>query len=310
MRLPALATVLLVASLLAAPAAGDPPLDKIDLPRGFQPEGIALGEGSTFYVGSLLDGDIYRGDLMTGAGARFIDVANRVAVGMRVDEERGWLFVAGGATGHVYVYSTVDGSTVADVPVGGPGSFTNDVALARGAAYFTDTFAPKLYKVTYGDGSWAVSTITLSGPAASSEPGTFGLNGIDATADGRTLLVNHTHLGLLATVDPATGVSHAVTLSGGGLIPDTPDGLQLEGHTVWVVQNFANSIAKITLSPDLSSGRIVQTVTSPLFQVPTTVVKHGAWLAAVNGRFDLASPPPFGPGAPPSTEFHVVQLRP
>ena len=310
MRLSAITTVLLTASLLTAPALADPPPSSIPLPVDFQPEGIALGEGTTFYVGSLRDGDVYRGDLVTGAGSLFVDVSGRAAVGMRVDEERGWLFVAGGATGHVYVYSTVDGSTVADVPVGAPGSFTNDVALARGSAYFTDTFAPKIYKVEYGDGSWDVSTITVTGPAASSAPGTFGLNGIDATANGRTLIVDHTHLGIIATVDPTTGDSHEIALAGGGLIPGTPDGLQLEGHTVWVVENFANAIAKVRLSPDLSSGRVVQTVTSSLFRVPTTVVKHGSRLAAVNGRFDLGLPPPFGPGALPGTDFDVVQLRP
>ena len=44
----------------------------IALPVGFQPEGIAVGAGSTFYVGSLHDGDIYRGSLRSGAGDLFI----------------------------------------------------------------------------------------------------------------------------------------------------------------------------------------------------------------------------------------------
>jgi len=309
MRPPSLVSALLVAALVAAPASAAPPPSSIPLPVGFQPEGIALGEGTTFYVGSLLDGDIYRGDLATGAGSLFIDVSNRAAVGMRVDKERDLLFVAGLVTGHVYAYSTVDGSTVADVTVG-PGSFTNDVALANGAAYFTDTFAPKIYRVEYGDGSWAVSTINVTGPAGVSIPNTFGLNGIDATPDGSTLIVNHTELGIVATVDPITGASQEIALAGDGLIPRTPDGLQLEGHTLWIVENFANTIAKISLAPDLSSGRIVSNITSPLFRVPTTVVKHGATLAAVNGRFDLGFPPPFGPGAPPGTDFNVVQIRP
>ena len=307
MRLPSLVSVLLVAALLAAPASAGPPPSSIPLPVDFQPEGIALGEGTTFYVGSLIDGDIYRGDLATGAGSLFIDVSNRAAVGMRVDEERDLLFVAGLTTGHVYAYSTVDGSTVADVEVG-PGSFTNDVALSHGTAYFTDTFGPKIYRVEYGDGSWDVSTINVTGPAGTSIPNTFGLNGIDATPDGSMLIVNHTQLGIVATVDPTTGASQEISLAGDGLIPGTPDGLQLEGHTLWVVENFANTIAKISLAPDLSSGRIVSNITSPLFRVPTTVVKSGSRLAAVNGRFDLGFPPPFGPGAPPGTDFNVVQV--
>ena len=31
--------------------------------------------------------------------------------------------------------------------------------------------------------------------------------------------------------------------------------------------------------------------------------------AVVNSRFDLGFPPPIGPGAPPGTDFDVVQLR-
>ena len=40
----------------------------IPLPDGFQPEGIVTGRGTSFYVGSLRDGTIYRGDLRTGEG--------------------------------------------------------------------------------------------------------------------------------------------------------------------------------------------------------------------------------------------------
>ena len=42
----------------------------IALPNGWQPEGIAVGDGSTFYVGSIPTGAVYRGDLRTGKGRR------------------------------------------------------------------------------------------------------------------------------------------------------------------------------------------------------------------------------------------------
>src|SRR4051794_21324875 len=42
--------------------------DRIELPDGFQPEGIAIGPGPVGWLGSLSDGDIYRVDLCTGAG--------------------------------------------------------------------------------------------------------------------------------------------------------------------------------------------------------------------------------------------------
>jgi hypothetical protein len=299
--------------LLAAPAMAVPRPSSIPLPVDFQPEGIAVGAGNTFYVGSLRSGDIYRGDLRSGAGAIFVDApSDRVAVGMRVDEARHWLVVAGGATGHAYVYDTGDGTTVADLVLGPAGAtFSNDVAITRSALYFTDTFAPTIYKVpVLANGTFGVTQpITVTGPAGVVVAGGFGLNGIDSTNRG-WLIVNHTALGILALVDPNTGVSREIQLSGPGLVAGTPDGLQLEGHTAWVVQNFDNSIARVKLSPKLTSGRVVEVIRSDLFRVPTTVARHGRWLALVNGRFDLGFPPPFGPGAPPGTEFDVVQIRP
>jgi hypothetical protein len=303
----------LLVTALVAPAAAVPRPASIPIPDDFQPEGIAVGDGNTFYVGSLRDGDIYRGDLRSGAGARLVDLDaddGRVAVGMRVDRPRDWLVVAGGATGHAWVYDTDDGTTVADLVLGPPGAtFSNDVAITDDALYFTDTFAPRLYEVPIGaDGTFgATRAITVTGPAAAT--GDFGLNGIDSTHRG-WLLVNHTALGILALVDPATGVSRQIPLSGPGLVPGTLDGLQLEGRTAWVVQNFANSVAKVELSPDLTSGRVVQVITSDLFRVPTTIARHGSTLVLVNGRFDLGFPPPFGPGAPAGTDFDVVQVRP
>ncbi len=309
MRLLTMLTGFSLLTALALPAAAGPAVSTVPLPVNFQPEGIAIGTGDTFYVGSLRGGDIYRGDLSTGQGALFVDTSGRAALGMRVDEARKLLFVAGGPGGHVYVYDSRTGSPVADVAVGPASAFTNDVALTRDAAYFTDTFAPVLYKLPYDrDGFGTPVAIPVSGPAGTSIPGTFGLNGIDATPDGSRLIVSHSELGILALVDPATGVSTQIPISGGSLVPGTPDGIQLEGHRVYVVQNFANSIAEIALSGDLSSGRLVGVTTSPLLHVPSTAAVHGSTLAVVNARFDLGLPPPFGPGAPDPTTFDVVLL--
>ncbi|MFI5625040.1 hypothetical protein ACIA03_16370 [Nocardioides sp. NPDC051685] len=307
------AVVPLLVALLIAPAVAVPRPSSIPLPDDFQPEGIAIGEGNTFYVGSLRDGDIYRGDLRSGEGSTFIDLEpedGRVAVGMRVDKARHWLVVAGGPTGRAWVYDTRDGSTVDELELGPAATtFSNDVAITRDALYFTDTFAALIYRVPIlPDGSFgATEPIEVTGDAA--QTGGFGLNGIDSTHRG-WLIVNHTALGILALVDPETGVSQEIPLSGPPLVPGTLDGLQLEGRTAWVVQNFANSVARVQLSPDLTSGEVVEVIESDLFRVPTTVDVHGSTLALVNGRFDLGFPPPFGPGAPPGTEFDVVQIRP
>lgn len=303
----------LLVSALVAPVAAVPRPESIPIPQDFQPEGIAVGDGNTFYVGSLRDGDIYRGDLRSGAGARLVDLRpedGRVSVGMRGDRERNWLVVAGGPTGRAWVYDTESGATVATLVLGPAGStFANDVAITRDALYFTDTFAARLYEVPIASNGTFGPTraITVTGPAGAT--GGFGLNGIDSTHRG-WLIVNHTGLGILALVDPATGVSRQITLTGPALVAGTLDGLQLEGRTAWVVQNFANSVAEVQLSPDLTSGRVVDVITSDLFRVPTTMARHGSTLVLVNGRFDLGFPPPFGPGAPAGTDFDVVQVRP
>ena len=265
----------------------------------------------TFYVGSLRTGDIYRGDLRSGAGGIFIDAApGRPAVGLKVDEAHHLLFVAGGASGAAYVYDTRSGASVATFQFAPAGAaLLNDVVVTRDGAYFTDSFAPALYKIpialdgTLGPGA----TIGVSGPAAAIDPTLPNLNGIAATAEGTRLIVNHTALGVLFTVDPATGASEPIDVA--GLLPATPDGLLMDGNSLWVVENFANTLVRVALSSDLSSGDITSVITSPLFRVPTTVARHGDKLALVNGRFDLGLPPPFGPGAPPGTDFDVVLVN-
>jgi hypothetical protein len=307
-----LVVVMAASFAVSAPAIAAPFPDSVPLPLDFAPEGIALGTGSTFYAGSLQTGDIYRGDLRSGAGAVFVDApAGRAAAGLKADRAHHLLFVAGGATGAAYVYDLRNGAPVAAYQFAPSGAaLLNDVVVTADGAYFTDSFAPVLYKIpiahngTLGPGE----TITLSGPAAAIDPTTPNLNGIDATANGATLIVNHTALGGLFTVNPATGASAAIDVD--GLIPGTLDGLLLAGRNLWVVENFANTLVRVTLSPNLSSGTITSVITSPLFRVPTTVAKHGNRLALVNGRFDLGLPPPFGPGAPPGTDFDVVLVRP
>jgi hypothetical protein len=315
-RAPLVVVVALTGLIASIPAAGaDPPAgpfpDSVALPVDFAPEGIAIGTGSTFYAGSLTTGDIYRGDLRSGAGNVFIEAPpGRSAVGLKADRAHHLLFVAGGATGAAYVYETGSGAPVATYQFAPSGAaLLNDVIVTGDGAYFTDSFNPVLYKVPIGPGGvlGQATAITLSGPAATIDPTAPNLNGIEATSDGSTLIVNHTALGRLFTIDPATGASDAIDVA--GLMPDTLDGLLLAGRHLWVVENFANTVVRVTLSPDLTSGTITSVITDPRFRVPTTVAKHGDRLALVNGRFDLGLPPPFGSGAPPGTEFDVAVVR-
>ena len=311
-RLRLLAGLLVTPALVLTMAATSTASRSVPLPNDFQPEGIAVGTGSTFYVGSMHDGDIYRGNLRTGKGAVFIDVSGRQALGMKVDEARHRLFVAGGFTGHAYVYDTRTGATLADFAFAKPGStVVNDVVVTRRAAYFTESFSPHLYKVpidhhgNFGD----PETMTVTGPAGvATASGGFGLNGIAATPDGHTLVVDRSDLGALFRIDPCSGKSHRIRLPKGSLTPGNPDGILLAGKHLFVVENFINTLVKVDLSSDLTRGKVSATVQDPKFHVPTAVAAHGHELALVNARFDLGLPPPIGPGAPKGTSFDVVVI--
>ena len=275
---------------------------RIDLPDGFQPEGIATA-GEQFYVGSIPTGDVYRGSLRTGEGAVFVDApAGRQSIGMKVD--RGRLFVAGGPTGDAYVYHARTGATVAtyDLPTSGA-TFVNDVVVTKRAAWFTDSQRAALYRLPLGPGGQpaaesTVTTVQLTGDYQH-VAGAFNLNGIAATPNGRTLIVVQSATGRLFTVTPA-GVTRAISLAGGQSVPNG-DGILLDGKTLYVVQNQLNQVAKIRLAPNLRSGRVLTRITNPGFSVPTTIAEQGSRLYAVNARF--GTPPT------PTTDYWVTRLR-
>ncbi|MEH1122850.1 SMP-30/gluconolactonase/LRE family protein [Micromonospora sp. CPCC 206061] len=292
MILKRLAVPLLALGMLgvgAAPATAEPRADKvIVLPGATSAEGIAAGAGSTFYAGDLFAGDIFRGDVRRGTAELFIDApAGRNAVGLRADLRHNLLFVAGGATGQAYVYHLRTGATVATYQIPN-GTLINDVAVTRRGAWFTDSAQGKLFFVPvdgYGKPG-PLRTLTLTGPAADTS-GEFNLNGIAATADGRTLLVAHSAAARIFTVDPVTGASAVIE---GVEVPNV-DGIVLDGRRLWAVQNFNNQISRFQLSGDLSEGTLKKVITSPHFAIPTTAALFGHRLAAVNAHFDTGFPP-------------------
>jgi sugar lactone lactonase YvrE len=284
--------LLTIAGMLAAfviPAAAAPPGDVIVLPGASSTEGIAKGPGATFYAGDLFRGDVFRGDLQRGTAERFIDAPDgRMAVGMFADIRHGLLFVAGGP-GVAYVYDTGTKATVASYQLGDPAStFINDVTVTRDGAWFTDSLQARLFFVPVSPTGMlgAASTLALSGPAAVIS-GEFNLNGIAATANGKTLIVAHSGTGALYTVDPATGASRTIA---GVSVPNV-DGIVLEAGRLWAVQGFNNQVARIQLSPDLTSGVVEELITHDAFQVPTTAIRFGDRLAVVNAKFDTGIPP-------------------
>lgn len=299
-RILLLAAAALALAAAAAGAAPKPYPDVIPLPNGFQPEGIAVGRGTTFYVGSIPTGDVYRGNLRTGTGSVLVDAPEgRAAIGVEHDRRHNRLFVAGGPTGHGFVYDARTGRSLADLAFTGAPTFVNDVVVTRDAAWFTDSQRPQLYRVALGKRGaiGAVTTVPLTGDYEH-VAGAFNLNGIDATANGKTLVVVQSATGKLFTVTP-TGVTREIDL--GGAVMTNGDGLLLTGRTLFVVQNRLNRIARVALDPQLRSGRVVKTIEDADFDVPTTIDDLGRRLYAVNARF--------GTPAGPATTYQVVQVR-
>jgi len=261
----------------------------IQLPRGFQPEGIEVGKGTTFYVGSRVTGAIYRGNLRTGAGAILVPAeTGKAATGIELDN-RNRLWVAGAQTGKAYLYNANTGAPIRTYSFATTDTFINDVVVTRSAAYFTDSRKALLYHVPIGPGgalSATFHTISLGGDFVLGSG--FNLNGIDATRNGKTLIAVQSSNGKLFRIDPASGVAREISL-GGESVP-AGDGILLKGKTLYVVQNTLNRVAVIALASNLSSGRLLTRLADPDFSVPTTIDDHGKRLWAVNARFGTPSP--------------------
>ena len=154
-----------------SPAAGEkhakPFPQVIQLPTGFRPEGIEVGRGTTFYVGSVASGAIYRGDLRTGNGAIFIPGGFR--------EGRRPASSSTATTGSSSPAQEPATRTSTTPQTGalirtysfahGADDFINDVVVTHNAAYFTDSRKAVLYKVPIGPGGALgdAQTITLGG---------------------------------------------------------------------------------------------------------------------------------------------------
>src|SRR5215211_4565119 len=265
--------LLALVAAMAVPAAASRPTEIIVLPGATSAEGIAAGRGATFYAGDLFAGDIFRGNIRRGTAELFIDApAGRQAVGMAADLAHDLLFVAGGFTGQGYVYDLGTGATVASYQFATPpATVINDVAITRRGAWFTDSAQAQLYFVPVSRAGvpGPFRTLGLSGPAADTS-GAFNLNGIQATANGKTLIVAHSANGQLDTVDPRTGTSARIA----GVSVPTVDGIVLQGRRLWAVQN-TNQVTRIRLGRHLASGVVEEVITSDLFQTPTTAARFG-----------------------------------
>ena len=274
----------------------------IQLPADFGPEGIEVGEGSRFYVGSLggptntTRGQILVGDLRTGRFRELVAPDGIPTTGIKHDARSNLLFVARAGSGMGTVYNARSGNVVRSYQFQVAPTFINDAVITREAVYFTDTQAPFLYRVALGRHAQPSAEFTRV-----QLPGDFRTNGIVATRNGKHLLVVNAADARLYRIDVEADYAVTPVDLGSDTLPNA-DGLLLGGRRLFVVQNRLNRVAVVRLSPDLSSGEIVRFITEPFasnpnVQVPTTIARFGNSLYAVTAGF-----------APPTPDF-VVRLR-
>lgn len=285
-------------SAAAAPDAGRP--DRYVLagdPAGSRFEGIGVSpDGGTFYVSEVTGGEIHRGDVVTGATEEWLPEGadGRLTARGITTDAAGRVYVAGGPNGigtgrpDLWVYGS-DGTLLAALRVGVDNAFLNDVAIGPdGAAYFTNSNAPQIFRVAFEGGSWQVSTWADATGTVERQPG-FNLGGIVLAPGRAAFLVAQGNVGRLWRFDTATGAVSAVPADA-DLV--NADGLVLQGHRLLVVRNFSRRLTELRLDGAARSARLVaEEATDPSRVFTTAKVARGR-LLLVDSKFDEPVPQP------------------
>jgi hypothetical protein len=299
-----LGLVLLLTAAIAPVAAhgghggGIRPLPtRIDLPDGFQPEGIESW-GRSLYAGSLVDGAIWKADAKTGKGRILVPgVAGKVAVGLHLDRW-GRLWVAGGPTHTISVYNVRSGRLLRTYSFPTTG-FLNDLDITHNAVYATDSVNQQLAVVPLR--RWGKLPPSSAGrilPLTGDIHYTTGFNANGIAARAGYLVLVQSNTGQLFRVNPRTGVAKLIDT--GGYSVSFGDGLEFNGQTLYVVRNQLNLVAVLRVSKGLLRARLIGEITSPGLSVPTTATVTLGKLWVVNARF--GTPPT------PTTEYWISRL--
>ena len=283
------------------------------------PESVTVDQSSgTFFVGSVKEGTIYKGkierpglEVFSPGGAD----GRSIATGMFFANNR--LVVVGRQTGLIFVYNTKTGRLISKLDNGlrAGQTFLNDTTFAPdGSAYVTDSVNPVLYRlVPTRTGQYELQEfLKFEGTPVRyvNAPGAEGINvnGIVITSDGRYLIIGKRNENMLFRVDLKSREIVPVNTPAGML--NTPDGLFLQGNTLYVAQNLPKSIAVVELSSDFSQAELKRTINHPTFAFPTSVARYKNRLLVVSSQFDTAGSPAAVSGTqPPVVPFWVTEIR-
>ena len=302
--------------------------EAIAMPTGFEGEGIELGKGHEFFVGansfsslfgpypvSELAGAIYKGNLRTGVGDFLVSPTGKSASGLSYDPRTDYLYAATGFGDFtemgVTVYDASSGDVITEITFGdGTGITINDCLVTRTGVYCTDSINPNLYKVVLEKGGRLPSTPVVEViPMSNFEMVEgFNANGLVGDFDGRQLVIVNISTGVLYLVDTASGEASPLEIEGAEQLFPDGDGLDLNGRTLYIMQNFSDKIAVVQLSEDLSGGEFIKNIPgegeiNPL-NVATTIIGFGNSIYAINTDiFERIL------GNPAEVQSEVVRLR-
>lgn len=257
-------------------------------------EGIGLNERTgAFYVSEVTGGEIHRGRVRKadtqqwlagdGTDGRF------TARGVTVDHA-GRVYIAGGPNGidhpgapDLWVY-TPGGRLLAALSTGVAGAFLNDVAIGPdGAAYFTNSNAPQVFRLAKSGGTWSVQTWADATGTITQAAG-FNLGGIVVAPDGRSLVVAQGNVGKLWRFDLRSRAVSPIDIGDTNII--NADGLVLDGRTLWVVRNFSRVLTTLELGPNARTARLVSEQPTDPDRVFTTAKLAQGRLLLVDSKFD------------------------
>lgn len=295
---------LVIAAAPSAAASGDgsgrPATDSmLGDAGGSRFEGIGVDPHQrTFYVSETTGGEIHRGEVRTGATEEWLaegDDDRSTARGITTDAD-GPIYVAGGPNGlnndrpDLWVYAP-DGALLAALRVDVPDAFPNDVTIGPdGAAYFTNSNAPQVFRVGEEDGGWQVSTWADATGTITPQQG-FNLGGIVVSPDRGALVVAQGNAGVLWRFDLQTG--EATRIDTGDVELGDADGLVLHGSRLTVIRNFSRVLTTLRLDPDARTANLLDVTPTDQTRVFTTAKEARGRLLLVDSKFDepVAAPP-------------------
>jgi hypothetical protein len=268
-------------------------------PGGSKFEGIGVDrQQRTFYVSEVTGGEIHRGRVGRAATEEWKPEGadgRSTARGITTDRA-GRVYIAGGPNGigttrpDLWVYSP-GGTLLAALRVGVPNAFLNDVAIGPdGAAYFTNSNAPQVFRVARERGRWRARVWADGSGRIAQEPG-FNLGGIVVSPDRRALLVAQGNVGRLWRFSLRNRRITEVDRGGANLVD--ADGLVLRGHRLIVVRNFSRRLTTLRIVRHGHAVRLLSDVATDPDRVFTTAKIARGRLLLVDSKFDetVAQPP-------------------